>query len=165
LTELAQYKHLIIQKLLRTDELCFNAYVFNPEKLKFWEKYPHMLSRQIPSKAIHINLSRRPCSLEKFYQKLIDRELEYLVIGMYREPCEDIFKAIQAMDKKALKACKSQIGLFEHLEPDAIICLVVRTVNGISFWSGLLKIEFEGSGRECALRAWDLGPKRSFTLR
>ena len=165
LTELAQYKHLIIQKLLRADELRFDAYVLNPEKLKFWEKDPHVPSRQIPSKAIHINLSRGPCSLEKFHQKLIDRELECLVIGTYGEPREDIFKAIQAADKKAPKARKGRIGLFERLEPDAIICLVVRTVNGTSFRSGLLKIEFEGSGRECALQAWYLGPKRSFTLR
>ena len=160
-----QYKHIIIQKLLTANELRFHAYVLNPEKLKFWEKDPQMPSRQIPSKAIHVNLSKGPCSLEKFYQKLIDGNFECLVIGTYGEPREDVFKAIQAADKKAPKARKGRIGLFERLEPDAIICLIVRTVNGVSFRRGLLKIEFEGAGRACALRAWDLGPKRSFILR
>ena len=160
-----QYKHIIIQKLLTANELRFHAYVLNPEKLKFWEKDPQMPSRQIPSKAIHVNLSKGPCSLEKFYQKLIDGNFECLVIGTYGEPREDVFKAIQAADKKAPKARKGRIGLFERLEPDAIICLIVRTVNGVSFRRGLLKIEFEGAGRACALQAWDLGPKRSFILR
>lgn len=165
LTELARYKHLIIQKLLTAVELRFDAYVLNPEKLKFWVKDPHMPSRQIPSKAIHVNLSKGPCSLEKFHQKLMDREFECLVIGTYGEPREDVFKAIQAADKKAPKARKSRIGLFERREPDAIICLVVYTVKKTSIRRGLLKIEFDGSGRECLLRAWDLGSKRSFILK
>ena len=165
LTGLAEYKHLILQRLLAADELRFDTYVLNPEKLKFWEKDPYMPSRQIPSKAIKTNLSRGPRSLEKFHQKLIDRELECLVIGTYGEPRDDVFKAIQAADKKAPKARKGRIGLFERLEPDSIVCLVVHTVKETSFRRGLLKIELGGSGRECALRAWDLGPKRSFTLR
>jgi hypothetical protein len=165
LTELARYKHFIIQKLLTAVELRFDAYVLNPEKLKIWEKDPHMPSRQIPSKAIHVNLSKGPCSLEKFHRKLMDRELECLVIGTYGEPREDVFKAIQAADKKAPKARKGRIGLFERREPDAIICLIVCTVKETSFRRGLLKIEFDGSRRECPLRAWDLGPKRSFKLR
>ena len=165
LIELARYKHPIIQKLLTAVELRFDAYVLNRKKLKFWVKDPHMPSRQIPSKAIHVNLSKGPCSLEKFHQKLIDREFECLVIGTYGEPREDVFKAIQAADKKAPKARKGRIGLFERREPDAIICLVIYIVKKTSFRRGLLKIEFDGSGRECLLRAWDLGSKRSFILR
>jgi hypothetical protein len=95
----------------------------------------------------------------------MDRELECLVIGTYGEPREDVFKAIQAADKKAPKARTGRIGLFERREPDAIFCLVVYTVKETSFRKGLLKIEFDGSGGECPLRAWDLGPKRSFILR
>jgi len=165
LTAFAQYKHVIIQKLLTAVELRFDAYVLNPEKLKFWAKDPHDSSRRIPSKAIHVNLSKGPCSLEKFHRRLMNRELECVVIGTYGEPRADVFKAIQAADKKAPKARKGRIGLFERREPDAIVCLVVYTVNKTSFRRGLLKIEFDGSGRECPLRAWDLGPKRSFLLK
>ncbi|KAH8800154.1 heterokaryon incompatibility protein-domain-containing protein [Xylogone sp. PMI_703] len=165
LTGLAQYKNLIIQRLLTANTLYFDAYVLNPEKLKLWEKHSRIPSRRIPSKSIRISLSRGPTSLKRFHKKLMDRELECLVIGAYGEPRKDIFKAIQAADKKAPKARQGRIALFEREEPDAIICLIVHTVNKTSFRSGLLKIELEGSERESVLKAWDLGPKRSFMLK
>ena len=164
LTKFTYHRPVIIQKLLKADELRFDAFVLNPEKLKLWEKDPHMPSRQRPSKAIHIKLSRGPCTLETFHQRLMNGELECLVLGTYGEPREDIFKAIQAADKKAPKARKGRIGLFERFDPDAIICLIVHTVNRTSFRRGLLTIESQVSGGECALQALDLGPKRRFIL-
>ena len=87
-----------------------------------------------------------------------------LVLGTYGDPREDVFKAIQDADKKAPKAKKGRIGLFERQEPDSVVCLVVRTVKGTSFRRGLLKVEFKGLDGEAAVRALALGPKRSFIL-
>ena len=165
LTKFSQYRHILIQKLLTAVELRFEAFVLNPESLKSWERGPRLVSRRIPSKTLKVNLSKGPSSLEKFHQKLIDGELECLVIGTYGEPRENIFKAIQDADKKAPKARKGRIGLFERLEPDAIICLVVHTVNKTSFRRGILRIEIKDAERERALQVWNMGPKRAFILR
>ncbi len=103
--------------------------------------------------------------MEELHRKLIDGVFECVVLGTYGEPREDIFKVIQAADKKSRKARNRRIELFERVEPDAIICLVVYNVKGTSYRAGLLKVVLEGSGRDGTLQAWDLGPKRNFTLR
>ncbi|KAH8588080.1 hypothetical protein B0O99DRAFT_601098 [Bisporella sp. PMI_857] len=64
-----------------------------------------------------------------------DKPKYYARLRTYGELREDIFKAIQAADRKAPKARRGRIGLFERLEPDAIVCLVVRTVDGVGFGS------------------------------
>jgi hypothetical protein len=123
-----------------------------------------MPSRQIPSDTIQVYLSIGSCSLEELHRKLIAGVFECVVLGTYGEPRKDIFKAIQAADKKRPKARNRRIDLFERVEPDAIICLVVYTVKGTSYRIGLLKVVLEGSGRDCTLQAWDLDLKTSFML-
>lgn len=158
------YKPYLIQELLTADVLHFDAYVLNPKKLKFWESGPYMPSRQVPSDTIQVYLSISSCSLEELRRKLIDGVFECVVLGTYGEPRKDIFKAIQAADKKSPKARKRRIDLLERVEPDAIICLVVYTVKGISYRIGLLKVELEGSARDFTLAAWGSNVKRSFIL-
>lgn len=164
LKRFTKYKQYLIQKLLTANVLHFDAHVLNPKKLKFWKSDPHMPSRQIPSDTIQVYLSIGSCSLEELHRKLIDGVFECVVLGTYGEPRKDIFKAIQAADKKRPKARNRRIDLFERVEPDAIICLVVYTVKGTSYRIGLLKVVLEGSGRDCTLQAWDLDPKRNFIL-
>jgi hypothetical protein len=164
LTGLAQYKIGIVEKLLTADELRFDAFVLNPNKLKFWVKDPRMPTRQIPSRIIHVSLSK-PYTRNNFQKKLMAGDLKCLVIGTYGEPRKDIFKAIQAADKKAPKARVGRIGLFERLDPDAIVCLVVHTVGKTSFRIGLLKVQVKSSARECVMREWNLSEKQRFILR
>jgi hypothetical protein len=102
--------------------------------------------------------------LEQLHRKLIDGVFKCVVLGTYGEPRKDIFKAIQAADKKSSKARNRRIDLFERGEPDAIICLVVYTLKGKSYRIGLLRVVLEGSRNDCTLRAWVLDRKRNFTL-
>jgi hypothetical protein len=168
LTDFPHYRHLIIQKLLTANELYFEAYVLNPRKLRFWERDLSMPSRRIPSQAMQVNMSRGPCSWEKLHQRLLDGELECVVIGMHGKPRQDVFKRIEAADGKAPKALKGRISQFEQREPDAIVCLIVLTVKGTSFRRGLLKIpvkDLGSGGGEGVVQALAVGPKRRFALR
>jgi heterokaryon incompatibility protein (HET) len=164
LQKFTEYKHYLIQKLLIANALHFDAYVLNPEKLKFWKKDPYIPCTRIPSPDIQVYLSIGSYSLDEIHQKLMDKKFECLVIGTYGKPREDIFKAIRVADKKRRKARHRRIELFERREPDAIICLVVQTVNEISYRVGLLKVKFEDIGMEHTLQAWGLDEKRRFTL-
>jgi hypothetical protein len=161
----AQYDQSRIRRLLTAKALHFDAYVLNPEKLKFWEKDPQIPTGQIPSRTIHVNLSTGPCSLEVLYKRLIDRKFECLVLGTYGAPRKDIFRAIQNANKKRPEARRRRIELFERREPDAIVCLIVYTVDGVSYRKGLIRVQFPGLGSKSALQAWVLGPKRTFVLK
>jgi hypothetical protein len=165
LTKLKHYRQLIIDLLLTANELCFDAHVLNHEKLRYWQRDPETPSKRILSKAIQVNLSRGPCSLEEFQQKLKKGKLECVIIGTYGEPRKDVYKAIQVADRKSPKAGKRRIDLFERQEPDAIVCLVVGTKDGISERYGLVKITLENLSGKSAVEAWRLGPKKRFILR
>jgi hypothetical protein len=165
LQRFAPYKQYLIRRLLTAKVLHLDAYVLNPKKLKFWEKHPHMPFRQIPSHAIHVYLSIGTCSLEELHRRLIDGEFKCLVLGTHGEPRKNIFKAIQTADKRSPNSRNRRIDLFERREPDAIICLIIYTVREISYRIGLLKVGFEGLGRECAIQESDLGSKSSFVLK
>ncbi|KAG4429511.1 hypothetical protein IFR05_015005 [Cadophora sp. M221] len=165
LTKLKHYRQLIIDLLLTANELCFDAHVLNHEKLRYWQQDPETPSKRILSKAIQVNLSRGACSLEEFQQQLKKGKLECVIIGTYGEPRKDVYKAIQVADRKSPKAEKRRIDLFERQEPDAIVCLVVGTKDGISERYGLVKITLENSSGKSAVEAWRLGPKKRFILR
>jgi hypothetical protein len=160
LTKFKNYKQTIIDRLLTANELCFDAHVLNHEKLQYRQRDP-----ETPSKWIQVNLSRGPRSLEEFQQELRKGKLECVIIGTYGEPRKDVYQAIQAADKKSPKAEKRRIDLFERHDPDAIVCLVVGTKDGISERYGLVKIEFKNLSGENAVEAWRLGPKKRFVLR
>ncbi|KAH7418910.1 hypothetical protein BKA64DRAFT_701398 [Cadophora sp. MPI-SDFR-AT-0126] len=159
------YRQLIIDLLLTANELCFNAHVLNHKKLRYWQRDPETPSKRILSKAIQVNLSRGPCSLEEFQQKLKKGKLECVIISTYGEPRKDIYKAIQVADRKSPKAEKRRIDLFKRQEPDAIVYLVVGTKDGISERYRLIKITLENLSGKSAVEAWRLGPKKRFILR
>jgi Heterokaryon incompatibility protein (HET) len=165
LQRFAPYKQYLIRRLLTAKVLHFDAYVLDPRKLKFWEKRPHMPSRQVPSRAIHVYLSIGTCSLEQLHRRLIDGEFKCLVLGTHGEPRKNIFKAIQTADRRSPNSRNRRIDLFERREPDAIICLIVYTVHRISYRIGLLKVGSEGLVQEYTIQVSDLGLKESFVLK
>lgn len=164
LKKFPRYKQYLIERLLTANVLHFDAHVLNPKKLKFWKSDPHMPSKQIRSDTLQLYLSTCSCSLEQLQQKLIDGDFKCVVLGTYGEPRKDIYKAIQAADRKSSKYRNRRIDLFERGEPDAIICLVVYTREGKSHRIGLLKVVLDGLGNDRTLRAWVLDGKSRFSL-
>ncbi|KAK4203857.1 HET-domain-containing protein [Triangularia verruculosa] len=150
-----RYKQYFIREVLAAESLHFDAYVLDPAQL---------VTR------LHENtdlcLSMGATSLKELEMKLLNDDYQCVVLGTYGEPRRDVYKAIQAADKKRPGARQRRIDLFERREPDVIVCLVVRTRGKFSFRRGLLKIRyFTGVGGENALYGWDVGPKQSFILR
>jgi hypothetical protein len=154
LQRFARYKQYFIRRLLAADTLTFDAYVIDPEKLKRWERYNR----------VNLNLSVDLCSWTELHGKLEAGTMECVLLGTYGEPRADVFRAIQRADKKRRDAKLRRIDMFARREPDAIVCLLVHTVNGISERRGLLRIE-GGAGRERLWDAWVSGPMRSFVLK
>ncbi|KAK0726364.1 heterokaryon incompatibility protein-domain-containing protein [Apiosordaria backusii] len=152
-----RYKQYFIRELLTAESLHFDAYVLSPEKL---------ISRRHLGE--DVCLSMGPTSLEELQMKLMRGEYQCVVLGTYGEPRRDVYRAIQAADRKTANAKKRRIDMFERREPDAIVCLLVRTnpVEGFSYRRGLLKVPYyHRVGGENALQGWDTGPMRSFILR
>ncbi|KAK3369261.1 heterokaryon incompatibility protein-domain-containing protein [Lasiosphaeria ovina] len=140
LQDFSRYKQYLIRELLNAESLQFDAYVLNPEQLLSYGRA-----------MLDVHLSAGPTSMEMLYQKLTSREYECVVLGTYGEPRQEIFRAIQAADRKSTRAKKRRIDMFERLEPDAIICLIVctDTVEGVSYRKGLLKVRYyDGQGGE-----------------
>lgn len=154
-------KQYLLNRLATANVLHFDAHVLDVSNIGFWLRDPNKPSRLIPSYNIHMHMSMGPTDLEMVHQKLKTAQYECVVLGTYGEPRKNIFRAIKLADRKGPKAKNRRIELIERREPDALICLVVYTVKGISYRAGLLKINLNTAGAE----SWALGAKRSFVLR
>ncbi|KAK0746970.1 heterokaryon incompatibility protein-domain-containing protein [Schizothecium vesticola] len=156
----SRYKQYRIRELLTADTLHFDAFVLSPRKLRV------VISRR--SHDVDAWISMGPSSWDELHARLESGEYQCVVLGTYGEPRRDVYRAIQAADKKSKTAKKRRIDLFERRESAVIVCLVVRTdhVRGVSFRRGLLKVRYYYEvGGENALRDWNTGPRRSFVLR
>ncbi|KAH8885005.1 HET-domain-containing protein [Thozetella sp. PMI_491] len=151
-------------KLLTAKTLHFDAHVLNPKELYVWERRELMSFRKIPSISIRAYLSMGPYSMKGLLKSLLEGELECLVLGTHGNPREDVFRSIIAADGKSKDADQGRIQLLECEEHDAIVCLIVSTVNQRSCRRGILKIEFKGVEEERAARGFYAGPKKRFTL-
>ncbi|KAK4170926.1 HET-domain-containing protein [Triangularia setosa] len=150
-----RYKQYFIREVLTAESLHFDAYSLSPEKL-----VPLLHDKT------DMCLSMGPTSLEELQMKLIRGEYLCVVLGTYGEPQRDVYRAIQAADKKKAGARQRRIDMFARRDPDAIVCLLVRTIARFSYRRGLLKIPYYSRvGGENALHGWDTGLKRSFILR
>jgi hypothetical protein len=164
LQDFGQYSDQMIAMLLETKTLHFNAYVLDPERLEFWDRSGGSLEYRHPSTAMRVNMSTGPTSFEDFRMRLLDGTYECVVLGTHGEPRREIMRAMRARDKKSSKARNHRIDLFRQVEREGIVCLVVKTVNGVSRRMGLFKIDFQDWGRRAALREWTFKDKRSFVL-
>lgn len=139
-------KQCYIRQLLMVNVLYFDAYVLNPRKLKFWENGPDIPSGEIRSDTVRVYLSDGFCSWEELREKLIHEAYQCVVLGMYGKPDGAIFRAIQSADRKGAKAQKRRIDLIERWDREAIVCLLVEHVEGMSYRRvGLLNVRFEPS--------------------
>ncbi|KAH8658215.1 heterokaryon incompatibility protein-domain-containing protein [Xylariales sp. PMI_506] len=151
----ARYKTCHIRKLLAADMINFSAHVVDPQRLAHWERDKHM----------RLNLSVGLCTWTELHRKLVAGTLECVVLGTYGDARADVFAAIQRADAKRPKAKKRRIDMFERREPEAIICLIVSTLNQVSERVGLLRIEMERREEEQrSVEWWVSGPMKSFTL-
>jgi hypothetical protein len=161
----ARYKPARIQKLLTARSLEFDAYVLSPEKLIFWEDDPHAPLGRRMARGVYVHMSSGPRSLEALHEKQMTRKLECVVLGTYGAPRAEVFRAIQAADRKSPQAARRRIDLFERGEPDVVACLVVATVRGVSYRVGLLRLRYHGAGGKSAIQEWNPGMKRRFVLK
>ena len=164
LNTFARYKQWLISRLLTANALDFDAYVLDPSMINFWQRDPENPDHLVPSDSVQVHMSIRCCPLEELQRRLLAREFECVVLGTHGEPRKDVFRAIQAADKKSATAKKKRIEMLERTEEDAIVCLVVYTVRGRSYRVGLLKIVLGTSGKYFTLNSWGLHEKRSFVL-
>jgi hypothetical protein len=162
----SRYKPARVTKRLLVNALKFDAYVIDPTKLWFGPPKTNSASRIIPWHTIQVWLSIGPHYLDALRPKFLTGEFECLVIGSYGKPRAGVFEAIRAADPISKKAQQRRIEIMDEErieEPDAIVCLVVKTIDGISTRVGLLKILPQRT-RDHLLESWGLGSKRSFTM-
>lgn len=154
----SQYKQYRIREMLAAESLHFDAYVLNPHELRG-------ASRRLHDVDLWISLG--PTSWDELNERLMSGKYQAVVLGTYGEPRPNVYRAIQAADKKRETSKKRRIDLFERSEPNVIVCLIVRTdrETGVSFRRGLLKVRYYHEGGENALRGWNTGSKKSFVLR
>ncbi|KAH7324289.1 heterokaryon incompatibility protein-domain-containing protein [Stachybotrys elegans] len=164
LQDFGQYSDQMIAMLLNTTELQFDAYVLDPERLEFWDRSGSSLEYRSPSTAMRVNMSTGPTSFEDFRMRLLDGTYECVVLGTHGEPRRAIMRAMRGRDKKSHKARNHRIDLFKIVEREGVVCLVVKTVKGVSQRMGVLKVDFQGWGRRAALREWTFKDKKSFVL-
>ncbi|KFA81911.1 hypothetical protein S40288_06889 [Stachybotrys chartarum IBT 40288] len=162
LTQLPSYPPEVMHTLFQAQTLRFYTRVVDPHRIKFWDKddqgVPH------PSRNVHVHLSTGPGSYKYFEQYLKNGDLECLVLGTHGAPRGNVYRAIQSADKKSSRAKKRRIDKFERKDPEAMICLVVQTENGVSRRVGLLKLDYWEIGRQAALDTWLYRGERLFTL-